>query len=710
MFSDPRLIQTFASGFAFFISGLLCLFLFTAANKNKSARSFVFALLAIAIWGLFGFFFEITSPEKLELARVLRVISVIFIAVLTASVNNFSVRFYEENMGIVRRAHRTGLTVSFFVAGIIITLLISDLFKFSGFIVKGVVVVSDGILEPVPGKFFHFLYLYFFAGTLYTGFVLWMSRTAKMPFVKNQITWMLISIVIGLLAGGSRFMTWYGVNGSPAIASLAAPIFGIGFFYAIVKHHLFNIRVIATEILTFSIWGFLFLLIVFSETTEQRILNSALLLCVIILGIFLIRGTLREVGQREELAKANIALKNLNQNLEAIVLERTGELSRAKLHTDAIIENLVLGLIEYDNNFSVLRVNRAAEELLGFNRNNVVGKKITGEDVTDKELSSLAEVIHLNYAEKDPQRDPSSTSADLMTEITIRHPSPRSLQIITFTVASEEQNWSGERKQFVKIIRDVTREKLIDKNKSDFITIVAHQLRTPLSAIKWAFNMALETEREIFNKDQLDSLKEGYQANERMISLINDLLNVVYIEDGRFGYEFKQGDIINTVTDVVASMKTIAHWKKVALDLDLPSTPIPLFYFDAGRLSLALSNIIKNGINYTPPDKHVMLTVKKEGDFVKIIIKDNGIGIPQDDIQKLLITKFFRSVKALRAQTDGSGLGLFIANNIIKTHKGIIGIESEEDKGTTVSIIIPTTLTEKDAPPRIHTETDLLKF
>ena len=492
------------------------------------------------------------------------------------------------------------------------------------------------------------------------------------------------------------FVLLHGIPGAPAIATLAAPIFGIGFFYAIAKHHLFNIRVITAEFLTFSIWAFLFLLIIFSETTEQRIINSVLFLATVVLGTFLVRGTLREATQKEELAKTNTALKNLNQNLEEIVRERTGELTRSKLHTEAIIENLVLGLIEYKSDFTVLRVNKAAEELLGFSRSNVVGKKITAENTNTQEPSSLAEVMSVD-SDHESLRGNQAPALGITSETITQYPSPKNLQITTFRVASEEQGQTEEHGQFVKIIRDITREKLIDKNKSDFVTIVAHQLRTPLSAIKWVFNTALE-DKGVSDTERTEALRSGSQSTERMIHLINDLLDLVSIEDGMFGYEFKQNDITKIVTKVVENMQERAQWKMISLEAEFPPEPLLPFVFDESRISLALTNVIENAIDYTPKNGSVRILVEQGNNEVKISVKDTGMGIQESDMQKIMVTKFFRSTQAVRAETDGSGLGLFITKNIIQGHKGTITVESGENKGTTVFMVIPTTLQEADAP------------
>lgn len=687
----------FASGFAFFAGSVLTLFLLTLGRKEPTARAFSITTLCTALWGLVSFLYDTTPINQLEIARMWKGASQLFTATIAGAVSNFAVIYYREIAGNPPRIYLILRGIIVTTAGLLAIMLFSDILGFSELGIKEVVVGEKGLLEPTPGPLHHGVYSHFFAAAFFTGYVIWsVLKKNHSPIIKSQVRWIVSSLIIAMVAGGTRFAAWYHVPVSPNIAAFAAPAFGIGISYAIARHHLFNTRVIGTEILTVGIWVFLFFLVIFSSTVSERIVNSILFLAVVVLGTFLIRGTLREVGQKEELAKANTALKNLNQNLEEIVRERTGELSRAKLHTDAIIENLVLGLVEYKSDFTVLRVNKAAEELLGFNRSDVVGKKITGEDIRIKELSSLAEVIHLDSGNESLQNNRLPVPG-VISETTIHHPSPKNLQIITFRVVSEEQNWTEERRQFVKIIRDITREKLIDKNKSDFITIVAHQLRTPLSAIKWVFNMALENKNAL-NTDHMEALRDGSQATERMIHLINDLLDVVSIEDGRFGYEFKWNDITKTIADVVGNMKARANWKKISFGVEFPPEPLPPLVFDESRISLALTNIIENAIDYTPENGSVRILVQRENNEIRIIVKDTGMGIQKNDMQKVLVTKFFRSAQAIGAQTDGSGLGLFISNNIIQSHKGTIAIESTENNGTTVSIAIPTTLSLSDTP------------
>jgi len=157
------------------------------------------------------------------------------------------------------------------------------------------------------------------------------------------------------------------------------------------------------------------------------------------------------------------------------------QLRRSKAHIETIVESLASGLIEYTSDFKIIRINRAAEDILGVKRKDVVGYKIKPKDVKKEKLRSLAEVSYPALSEgarivHDAINNPDKLGG--INEISINYPLERELQIIAAPVVSSA---SGERKGFVKVIRDITREKIISKSKSEFISIAAHQLRTPLS-------------------------------------------------------------------------------------------------------------------------------------------------------------------------------------------------------------------------------------
>lgn len=392
-----------------------------------------------------------------------------------------------------------------------------------------------------------------------------------------------------------------------------------------------------------------------------------------------------------------------SKKLEKDVEAKTEELLRSKAHTETIIENLISGLIEYDSNFTVLRINRTAENMLGVSREEVIGRKITPKDVQDKKLKSLVEVSYPALSEKAHKIEKTASGvldeSVGVNEITIHHPLERTLQVITAPIITPE---SGTRKGFIKVFRDITREKMISKSKSEFISIAAHQLRTPLSAVKWAMRLIIDGDLGPLAPAQLKLIKRGYDTNEKMIILVNDLLNVARIEDGRFGYEFKEDDLLKTISSVLSNLTIPAKERNITLEFEKPSGGLAPFVFDSNKFSLALQNVVDNAIKYTPPSGVVKISVDKKGKYAEITVKDSGVGIPNDQLKRLF-SKFFRARNVLRMQTAGSGLGLFIVKNIIARHGGKINVESKEGEGSTFYLTIPMS---KDLIPREEVVTE----
>ncbi|MDI6778073.1 MAG: sensor histidine kinase [Patescibacteria group bacterium] len=229
----------------------------------------------------------------------------------------------------------------------------------------------------------------------------------------------------------------------------------------------------------------------------------------------------------------------------------------------------------------------------------------------------------------------------------------------------------------------------LDAVKSDFVSIAAHQLRTPLTGIKWSYLSLLEKETGPLNPDQQKIIEDGLNAINHTITLINDLLNVAHIEEGRFGFSFKNVSIFPVVQKAFERFQSLAGVKGIWFSIELPKNEPPPMSLDAEKIDLVLDNLLENAIKYTPPGRKVNLKLDYEGKKVKIIVSDTGIGIPRNQLNRVF-TKFFRGENALLFQTSGTGLGLYMAKNIIDRHCGTISVESEENKGTTFTITLDT--------------------
>jgi len=377
-----------------------------------------------------------------------------------------------------------------------------------------------------------------------------------------------------------------------------------------------------------------------------------------------------------------------SKELELEVDKKTDELSNAKKHIETVIENLTSGLVEYDKDNRIIRLNKVAEDILGIKKQDVVGKKITKKDKDIVKFNSLALVTYPELADvvKKVSRDVSGIDADI-NELTIVYPIERDLQIAEVSVPvaiSSSETIVGT----LKVIRDVTREKLISRSKSEFISIAAHQLRTPLSAVKWALHLLLSGDLGKGGEEQLSVINEAFDTNEKMINLVNDLLNVARIEDGRFGYEFKKDDFHDMVAQLTAMSKSRAKEKNISLFLIDDTKSSSEFVFDESKMSLAVQNLIDNAIKYTPEGGKIEVMLTHEDPYMKVTISDTGVGIPKHQISRLF-TKFFRAENVTRLPVSGSGLGLFIASNIIARHGGRIQVQSKEGSGTTFSVYVP---------------------
>ncbi|OHA84609.1 MAG: hypothetical protein A2408_03100 [Candidatus Yonathbacteria bacterium RIFOXYC1_FULL_52_10] len=442
-------------------------------------------------------------------------------------------------------------------------------------------------------------------------------------------------------------------------------------------------KIIVAPITIITLWVLLSIHIF--QSNDVDLLEISIFIVSFFLGGFLFYTAYLESRQRQALQLMADNLRTLNETLESRVSERTEDMFRAKIHTDAIIESLTLGLIEYRGDHTVVRLNRAAEDMLGVKRETITGKQLLPADMSKQELSSLGEVTFFTSTEAFPKQKKGNPYEATIDEVSIDYPTRRDLQVITVLLPTAEAG-HGLEHNFIKLVRDVTREKLVEKSKSNFITVAAHQLRTPLSAIRWAINLIISDSSRL-TPDQISILQSGAKATEQVVTLINDLLDASQIEEGRFGYEFTSGNLADAIRAATTPFTSKAAEKPVTLEVKVPEEN-PAVTFDQKKLGMVIQNLLTNALTYTPAQGHVGVTLEYGDRFATVTIADTGVGIPADESMRIF-TKFFRSKKALVMETSGSGLGLYIAKNIVERHGGHINLESQENRGTIVSFTVP---------------------
>ena len=187
---------------------------------------------------------------------------------------------------------------------------------------------------------------------------------------------------------------------------------------------------------------------------------------------------------------------------------------------------------------------------------------------------------------------------------------------------------------------------------------------------------------------QVIYLDKIYQSNERMIILINNLLDVAKIEEGKYIYRPTIENIEKLIESVIKTYKQEIKAKNINFVFKKPVLKIPETRMDVEKINLAIDNLLNNALRYTPFKGKVTISLKCDIKEIEFSIKDNGIGIPKDQ-EKEIFTKFFRAVNAKKVKPEGSGLGLFVVKKIVEAHKGKIWFETEENKGTTFYFILP---------------------
>lgn len=243
-----------------------------------------------------------------------------------------------------------------------------------------------------------------------------------------------------------------------------------------------------------------------------------------------------------------------------------------------------------------------------------------------------------------------------------------------------------------------TKLRQLDKAKSEFISIASHQLRTPLTSIKGFGSLLLEGTYGMVPEAQRGALEKIYISNERLIQLVEDLLNISRIEAGRMEFDFQEATVEDLVQEAVTTLELSAKAKNLYLHWEKPAVAMPKLKIDITKIKEVISNMVDNSIKYTQKGG---ITVKLETntdwdtehkehkESVRVIVSDTGIGMDAEELA-MIFEKFQRGKQVSHYHTDGTGLGMYIGKKIVAEHKGRIWAESDgKGKGSRFILELP---------------------
>ncbi|MBA4370196.1 MAG: hypothetical protein C0418_01280 [Coriobacteriaceae bacterium] len=352
----------------------------------------------------------------------------------------------------------------------------------------------------------------------------------------------------------------------------------------------------------------------------------------------------------------------------AVVLRDDTDLVEAQERAEAILAGASDGIVVFAPDDLVTYMNPAAAEMLGPVAHQAVGKTVSLDELLGTEPVRSDDLLGL--------AEP-ATPTGQTREVTLSEPVHRVLEVRTNPVTDR----GGQAIGTVASLHDVTAEREIAMMKNEFVSMVSHELRTPLTSIKGYVDLIVDGEAGEINEIQREFLTIVQENSDRLVSLINDLLDISRIESGRIHLKLEPIDVADLMADVADTFRIAAESAGISLEMK-SARGLPRAKGDRDRVGQVLMNLVSNAIKYSPGGGSVTMSAARRADSVVLEVKDTGMGVAAEDIGHLF-DKFYRVDNSLTREIGGTGLGLSVCKSIVELLGGRIWARSRPGQGST---------------------------
>jgi len=351
-----------------------------------------------------------------------------------------------------------------------------------------------------------------------------------------------------------------------------------------------------------------------------------------------------------------------------------------RLLLDAMLE----GVIQVSNQGTIVMLNHQAEAMFGVKEDEVINKEIYEVLKIEDEDGHILPL----------KQNPFNKARESKTKVTA---DPEIIYFFTkddgtrfpidITVVPLQNN--SEESGFLGFIHDITKEIESDRTASEFTSIASHQLRTPAVSLNWLIEALVDSfEKKELTEQQKVNIKDLVTSIKRMIWLVEDLLNMSRIQLDTLVIDEKEIDIEEFIENLMRSIKPYAQSKEHTMQFIKSDEDYPKVVIDPKILYNIMQNLISNAIDYSPHNSKIVITLKKEKDFIKIAVSNSGPAIPEEE-QEHLFKKFYRGESVKKMKPEGTGLGLYIMKTFVERINGSVGFESGKEYGATFWFTIP---------------------